>query len=513
MRKFITPIGLLVLVASLAGAQTIATPYAEIGFDDGIAETSYKLNAPTATGDFFSVDFDALAVGQQIIGLVAVLNDNGVGQIRRIGLYADNLGVDPSGATPDVSAAGIISELILPTGSPTTNCVDDRAYDIPDIVHPSTNSHVGYTPITGDSTMWLCTDTSTDFVAGRSYASWDTFTTPASLFSTLDWMLRMAIPEGPAGTFLINGSSTAITLTETKWPSTDVTLSFWGNGTVSGERVILGAFLPGGWLKLLSGATGVSLPPGGAPNVFAITAQDAGPVCGDWVVNLMVPMGGFWGDTIDTKPNGRPKAKATNRVALTFANNMFCTIDQCFGVKDDGTLDATIFKISNPAGPVDYFNVQHGTTKKSSPVVNNLTSVEVATWDFCGTTQSWSVVGVYDTNWGLDPTGSSPDLNLPLGTVANGSIAAGAGDWTFPAHVYDIPDVTANTTTAYHAVVGWQSGDSCVWMGGDTTGTADDAGFDCGNITNTTSHLSSTGYTTPAGSWSTQNMMIRINWN
>ena len=513
MRKFITSIGLLALVASLAGAQTVAPPYAEIGFDDGVAETSYKVSAPSATGDFFSVDFDALAAGQTIIGLVAVLNDNGVGQIRRLGIYLDNLAVDPTGTTPDVSAAGIVTELILPTGSPSTFCIDDRAYDIPDFVHPSTNSHVGFNQIPGDSTMWMCTDTSTDFVAGRSYFSTNTYSTAAIPFN-VDWMLRMATPEGPAGTFLINGSSTAYTLLErTGTSGEDVTLSFWGNSGATSERCILGAFLPG-FLKLLSGATGL-FPPGAAANVFAVTGAGAGPVCGDVPRDFTIGMGGFWGDTVDTKPNGRPKSKATNRVALTFANNPDCTRNECFGRKSDDIMDATIFKISNPAGPADYFNVQHDTTANNYTPVNNLTSVEVATWDFCGNTQSWSVVGVYDTNWGLDPTGSSPDLNLPISTYANATILSNVGDWAFPASVYDIPDVAANTTTAYHAVVGWQSGDSCVWIGGDTDGIDDDTTIygRCSVLPNTTSHLSATGYTTPAGSWSTQNMMIRINWN
>ena len=100
-----------------------------------------------------------------------MLNDNGLGAIRRLGIYLDNLALDPTGTTPDVTAAGIIAELLLPSGSPSTYCVDDRAYDVPDIVHPSTHSRVGFTQVIGDSTMWLCTDTSTDYVAGRSYFS------------------------------------------------------------------------------------------------------------------------------------------------------------------------------------------------------------------------------------------------------------------------------------------------------------------------------------------------------
>ena len=511
MRKFITSIGLFALVASLAGAQTVSPPYTEIGYDDGIEETSYKVSAPSATGDFFSVDFNADAAGQTILGLVAVLNDNGVGQIRRLGIYRDNLAVDPTGTTPDVSAAGIITELLLPTGSPSTFCVDDRAYDIPDIVHPSTNSHVGFNQIVGDSTMWLCTDTSTDFVAGRSYFSTNTYAT-ASIPFNADWMLRMATPEGPAGAFLVNGNNSAVTLMERKaGGEEDVTLSFWGNSSATGERCILGAFLPG-FLKLVSGATGV-FPPNAAPNVFAVTGLGAGPTCGDVPRTFTLPFGGFWGDTVDTKPNGRPKAKATNRVNITFANNVSCNIPVCFGIEDDGTLDSTIFKIANPAGPADYFSVMHGDTANHSPVVNNLTSVEVATWDFCGTTQSWSVVGVYDTNWGLDPTGGSPDLTLPVSTYANATISANAGDWAFPATLYDLPDVAANTTTAYHSVVGWQSGDSCVWIGGDSDGIDDDTGNNCADIARTTSFFSSTGYTTTASVWANVNFMIRINWN
>ena len=107
---------------------------------------------------------------------------------------------------------------------------------------------------------------------------------------------------------------------------------------------------------------------------------------------------------------------------------------------------------------------------------------------------------------GVDPT--TGGIVPPVHTATTFERAA---DGSYPATVYDVPDL-ALSSTVYHAVSQWQPGDSCVWIGSDTDGTDDSAPNDCGVIPNSTSFFTSAGYTAPATPFSTANWMMKIDW-
>lgn len=510
MRKFITSLGLAALVASVAGAQTVS-PYASLGFDDGSAENSWKIGNPSGAGGFFNVDFDAVYAGAFVIGLNAVTNETGAGgAISKIGLYPDNLTVDPAGNTPDL--ANPLGELVNPTGLAGSGCLGgDVAYDIPDLTLGTTNVHVGFYQVTGDSVLWLCSDSS-GTIAGRSYFTNNSYSAPAFPFTTANWMLRLAVPEGPAGTFLVDGSTANTSYTE--GDPAGLTLSFWGNAGVPGEVLIMGAFVPS-FVKITNGLTG-SFPPNAADNVFAVSGSV--PCTPDIIrVDFRVDLGAFWGDTVDIKPNGKPRAKASNRVSVTFLNNAACgSQPDCFGLLDDQIVDRFVWKVGNPSTSLDWFNVDHGmpiSTTDPGTTVNTFTAIEMGSWDFCGSTQSWASVGIYPDSTVFPGTGT-PDINNPFTSVggASATIAPNSGS-SYPATVYDIPDYTGVTTsTIYNAAAQFRNGDTCLWLGSDTDGTDDDATDDCATLPSSTSFFTSSGYSTAANPSTTTNWLIKIHW-
>ena len=65
--------------------------------------------------------------------------------------------------------------------------------------------------------------------------------------------------------------------------------------------------------------------------------------------------------------------------------------------------------------------VDHGAPKRLSGVTS-LTSIEIASWDFCGFGPSWGEVGIYPDNPAV-PT--VPDVNAPFATATSLAMAAG----------------------------------------------------------------------------------------
>lgn len=493
MRKLLVSLASVVLGLASANAQTLdeCDLPLQIGFDDGTAETSFKIRAPSASGDFFNVDFDRVAANQCIIALCAATNLTGPGgAIDRLGIYPDNLAVDPTGTTPDLSNP--ITEITNPTGVPTGFCTGFVAYDIPDVTLGSTPVHMGMTFPAGDSSLWLCTDTN-GAIAGRSYFTTNSYATPAIPFS-VNWMLRLGSAPA-AGTFLVNGQAAA------KVSEGDqVVISFWGNKGKTGERALI-AVQVGANTVTLPFVLPTGLNNSGIPNL--LTLKGTVPMIG--LTNpLNLTLFAFWLDTC----TGRIRVSTSAALTICPPPNP----DLCFGRKDDGVLDGNIWKVQNPAGSLDFFNVKHdaaGTT-----AVNNLTGVDIASWDFCGSSQTWGEVGIYDSNTTLDPSGGTPGTSLTNDPTP--TFAANAADWGCPATFYDVGDIAANTTTIYHAVAMWPSGDSCIWLGSDTDAIDDDpAGGkeDCSVLPNTTSFFTLDGYNTPGVPFSTANWMMRITWN
>jgi len=487
--------------APLTSAQTIdVRGFYRCGFDDGTGESGWKVNAPTTLGDFFSVDFDRECAGTKVVALCVDTFETGtVAKNGRLGIYPDDLTISPSGDTPDLGSP--LAEMLCPTGlNGASSCSGGIGYDIADVALGSTGVHAAYVQAPGDSVLWLCAD-SNGPVAGRSYFTTNSYATPAIPF-TVNWMIGLcSVPR--SGQFFVNGEKDA-TIIEGE----DIVLDLWGNFSKTGERFLVcyKALGRSFWLPV-AGRTGDG---SGVPWIGRL-----GPFvypCGYGVpLPLTIDFTAVWEDTCDVKPSGRPRLRLSDAARLTIETDpTLCgCLDPCFGVKDEGILGATIWKVQNPAGSLDFFNVNHGTAPKI-PVT--ITGVEAMTWEFCGATQCWQDVGVYAGDNPVDPSGNTPGTPLAQIGCRKAVIPAYASDWAYPATYYDTPDLETNTTIVYHGAVQWKSGDTCVWIGSDTCDCHGGPYSDCSKLPSDSSFFTLDGYATPAILFSSANWQIKLDW-
>jgi hypothetical protein len=524
MRKWFASLGVLGFVAAAATAQTIPSGVANAlrfyQYDDGRAETAYKIAWPSGANEAFNVDFDDDARGKVLMGVQCPTYSSSSGSpgIGSITVCPDNLTLDPYGHTPDVSSP--ITGLSNPTGQPGFNgqfCVGSggTVYDTPDVTLGTTGVHAVMSFVSGDSGTWLCTDADGgnrghSFYTTNSYAS-------LPIPYSVNWMLRLATPHyvPNGGEFLINGSANT-----TIGGLGTMSLQFWSRDAASPtfylqELDVGGPLIPLPGIVLQTGFSNF------APNGIPSLGELSGIVPCDGAGNVLT-FKAFFMDNLDLKKNGHPKIKLTGGAVATLTSSKACCPQLCFGVADDGVMDGTIWKVQYTAGSKDYFSVHMGllpaatTNPGCPPSVNNLTGVESVSWDFCGSGPCWAEVGIYQSNLVQDPSGNTPDVASPLTSVGGASacMPPGSVGWGYPAVFYDTPDIAANTTTDYHTALQWASQDSCTWMGADENTTNDDAGNNCaGPFPSSTSFFTLDGYATNAIPFSFANWQERIDWN
>lgn len=460
------------------------------GFDDGQSEFIWKLGNPSGPSDYFSVDFDATLAGLRVVAIAPAIDDSSpalVPRFARVGIYPDN----PLflGATPDLSNP--IAE-VQGTGIQRDGDCQFLPFVLPDgpLLMGNGGLHLVFQFAPGDSSLWLCGDSS-DAPAGRSYHSADGFLSPATQVNR-NHMIRVGVlpPDASAGMLLFNGAATT-----TVQQLDTVVVSFYGSRP--------------GQLWALYGAPPLPVSRMGPVQVTGQSGSypRASSFCGTIQCNAPVGLSlNFNAFYLDAGGKIRQSLPAT--LTVTDARAL---CGHCFGQADDGDMDMTAFKVNQPAGTEDYFNVKHGSPSPSS-MVNVLTGVDVATWDFCGTAGPghWEEVGIYPADLVADAAGRVPDLAAPIANVGGLSapVPPNAADWGYPARFYDTTDVPANTTVLYHSTVQWVAGDSCLWIGADSNGTGPDP---CGSLPGTTSFSTSDGYTTfPTAS--SFHWMIKIDW-
>lgn len=525
MRKWFATVGAFGIVAAAATAQTIPSSISnflnQTVEDDGVAETSYKISYPSAAGEGFDVDFNTDAAGATIFG-VAIQTYVSLGSASwgYVALCGDNLALDASGRTPDI--ANPLSILTNPTGGPSAGspyCQGFTTYDLPDVTAPTSGGiHAAVAMPTGDTGTWLCTDlfnSNGSSHTGPRHSFWtsDNYATPSSYpFTRLNWMIRLAgSPATPnGGLFLLNGSQGPQNIKG----GTTIATQFWSSDTANPTKYLQGLvigpiFLPLPAFVLQTGLRNFAVIP--IPNLGQL---DGTAPCS--AVGATITMKAFFADNLDLKKNGKPKIKLTNTASATIVQSGICCPSICFGLRDDGVMDGTIWKVGSPAGSKDYFNVHDGkvVNNPGCPTVTNLIAVESSTWDFCGNS-CWGEVGIYQSNLTQDPSGNTPNatpLSSVSGTSACYSGGAFTGTWGYPATLYDTPDLVANTTTDYHTAMKWATNDSCLWLGSDTDGTDDDTGNDCGTRTVQYSFFTLDGYATN-GISTGMNTMERLDWN
>ena len=339
---------------------------------------------------------------------------------------------------------------------------------------------------------WLVADTDS-VPSGRSYFTTDSFATcvQAPLNWRLGW-IGWAFPKD--GTLLVNGgTSTAID------NNSDVCMTFSACATgVSSAFYLCTPIFFGPLLPAAFTTTGGVL---------------GGPLSTQWTICTTMtcndPTGGPFGfcciylDPCDVKTfNGKPKSKVSTTATLTIAANPSC--GGCFGQNDDGIVDFYIWKVQNPAGTGDWFNVNHGAPLPATGV-STLTGVQVSSWDFCGFGPCWASVGVYADNGSGSPTGA-------VFPAANPCMAPGAGDGgPYPMTAYDTPDVPVGAFSSWHVAANWPVGDSCIWLGSDTDGTDSACGIPIPSG-GTTSGFASDNYASGTVGFSAGNWCMKLDW-
>lgn len=486
MRKFLASAIALAFAANAMAQDTNPNMHQFVKFYAGNATNSWKVNAPTLASDHFSVDFGSSVNGKTLTGMLADGNEtSGFAGTMLLGVVENC-----AAGVPNLSAALTTRTGVSPAGDPLN---DDNTYSLACVVAGSPAN--GYSATVnfpnGDSHVWLASD-STGGSGTTSYFTTSSYAGCASIpFSGVD--LHVALGTHPGVGLMVNGGSSANVAQD----GGEACFVFYGPAPNTPGILFLLSPLT---LKIIAIATD-SFAPGPCPNSWALCNTFS---CAD-VGGLTLGFGHFYFDFTDLKPSGKPKIKLS-QATLTIDTSASCVSN--FGQKDDCVMDGNIWKVQNPAGPSDWFNVNHGVTDGVG--VNNVTGVEIASWDFCGTGPSWAEVGVYDADLGLDPAGCTPGNGVA--TVANAAMAPNAADSGCPLTFYDIPDTAVSTGTIYHVAANWQNGDSCAWLGSDTNGTDSALGTPIPS-NGCCSLFTLDSYTTSAVRFTGANWMMQVKWN
>jgi hypothetical protein len=524
--------------AASAAAQTVPVP--PVGgcgqsqmlyFDDGVYEVGWRITFQTAVGDAFAVDFDDLCGNMTITGVAIATMATGMAPpgpmgLRYIALCPDNLAVSSLGRTPDLGAPLSIrnssSGAISGSPGPTFGfCPGLVGYDVPDAIVPTSGGlHAVTTFVTGDSSSFICADT-TQPSAGHSTFTSTGYSVPA-VIDGWDSAIRVIghVNPTPGSAYVtVNNATNDVTIGQTQ----QIAVTLWSTCATQPTAYLQGAFLP----------TFIPVPSTvlftGFENGASISDQFQGTICAplsDPSAGPCVPagatfdVGAFYLDNCTLKKNGKPKLRLTNLVGVVVTADLKqCNPCVCFGQQDDGQVDFTVWKIQQPAGSRDYFSVRQGSfidPNSGSPCGTTVTDLRMSSWDFCGTTNSWASAGLYQADTVLDPTGNTPALLSPVALCTTLSIPMGSST----AAIFDFPDVSTSTSTSLvstgplHTVAQWMSGDTCVWVNSDTDGTDDDSTSTgaCSSIPSTTSYFTIDGFTTAAASLPSANWIQRVDW-
>jgi len=503
MTKLLASVAVL---AFAAGANAQDTPAEAHGsacdYTDGGNESTWKIANPSGPSDWWNSFKASDGSGIAIDALAAD--------------YVDTAGIDGShaviGVYPDLGGGvPAIGSAIVSVANPSVPAGDgfntDSYYSIPKTTLGSGAVHVASQYNSGDSHCWMSTDTST--FLGRTFFTSQGYATGAVPF-TLELDQYFGTPHsGAPGTLLINGGTSASVA-----QNDVVCVDFIASAT---DTLFIFYFCVGGnpFIQLL-------------PLAFTQTDGIFGGSCpGTWQLctslNCNTPTASglefctLWLDQTDPKANGKPKIKVGSSAFLTITADASCGGGggggDCFGQKDDCFVDLFIWKVSNPAGPSDWFNVNMGVPTSG---VTSLTSADVSSFDFCAIGGCWANVGIYPSNLSLDPSGTTPDVTSPLAQVSGSSacMAVAASDGTCPITVYDTADYTVDSASdgGVHVAAQWPNGDSCIWLGSDTDGIDSPCGVVVPND-GTHSLFTSSGYASPGAQFTGANWVMQISWN
>ena len=490
MRPALAFVLLLVVAGSTVAQDTNGHQHKVVRFDDGGSESFWKATSPSGASDYFSVDLGPGIDGKTVSAVYCdCLETHGLAGTISLGI-AENCGP----GIPDVNI--IVASANSPSVQAGESGDTDDYYSVAcSALGSPIHGHsvlAGWT--SGDSHIWIGADSSSS-VSGRSWLTTSAFAGCSGASTGLNWSLAVGL-TGDAGELMINGGS----VTSVTQDGGEACFTFYGPARdTPGVLFVISPLV----LRLLAVTTDGPFE-GPCPKSWSLCTTFT---CADPTFSSFT-FGHYYFDATDLKPNGKPKIKLAT-ADLTVIGSQTCV--PSFGQKDDCIEDSTMWKVQNPAGPSDWFNVNHGFTDGVG--VSSVTGIEIASWDFCGFGPSWAEVGVYEANLGLDPAGCTPDLNQPIGTAGGSSAAMppSSSGWGCPLTYYDIADGAVSTGTTYHAGCHWQPNDSCTWLGSDTDGTDSPLGAPIPN-NGCCSLFTLDGYATPAVRFSAANWMMQIEW-
>lgn len=553
MRKWLASIAVLGMASAAATAQTVPVPPVggcgqtqSLLWDDGTFEVGWRLNFNTAVGDSWATDFNDDAAGMTVTGVAIATMQSysfsaGPIGIRYVKLCPDNLAVSTLGRTPDLNAPlaqrNSTSGAITGANGPSAGyCPGFVGFDTPDLLVPSTGGlHAATTFVTGDSASWLCADATIINPVNNRHSEFTTnsFAT-AGLSDSWDYGIRLiaSLNPAPGSAYLtVNNSIAPVSIGQ----AAQIQTSLWSScgplanqPTTYLQGVFLPTFIPVPSFTMQTGiqinaSTGTSVQD---PFVGTICAPLSDISQGPCVpAGAVFDVGAFYLDRCTIKKNKKPKLRLTNLVTVTVtANTKVCNPCVCFGQVDDGRVDAFIWKVNYPAQSRDYFNVRVGSFFDPNSGLGcgtTVTDIQVSSFDRCGSGPSWDSVGLYLPNTGLDPSGGTPNLGSPVALATTLSMVPLASDVSYPVTIYDFPDVSTtastllNTTLGLHVAAKWKTGDTCVWMGGDSDGVDDDStstGVLCSSIPNTTSFFAYDGFVNAALTNPGQNWLEKVDY-
>ncbi len=469
-------------------------------FGSGSSDSWWKLGNPSGQSDWFNVDFDDTAEGDQVLGIcVDVWSRLQSEEVMTLGIYPEST-VFPH--APDLASP--VAE-VRATVSADDLFADLVSYSLPCLHLGSTDLHVALQPRPGDSATWLGGD-SQGPAFNRSFASSTAYNTGASAQS-LNWTLGMLTRPSVAtkNSLLVNGQVSSSVIVEST-----ACLAFWG--THAGQKSLL-YFCSGGVpvLPLLLLQTGSPFFPGPKPETWEICIPTVCPF-----TQVPLTFCAIYQDYCDLKPSGKPKLKLGNTATLV-VNDVLGFCQGCFGMRDDGDHDGMLWKLSNPGGPSDWFTVDLGTASTNTGAGTGsavVTSVEIELANFCFPRYDrfLASVGVHPADVTQDPGGSTPDLSQGS-AVTNVHVPQTTWDGLYPGMQFALPDLPINPGGTRSIVAArWHSYDTCIWIASDTDGT--DVTNGCGSpLPNGFSASNRDDFATNATPASVANWAIKVNWN
>ncbi|MEW6746188.1 MAG: hypothetical protein AB1486_25895 [Planctomycetota bacterium] len=422
--------------------------------------------------DFVNARYDGLA-GRPINGVSIAAHDYSEGaSFALVGLFEANLGLDPTGNTPDLNHG-------ITTVDPVFGGDLDYVYaTFGGTYTPSSDpQHVVVQMNPDDFGLYVGCDE--DEPRG-GFSGWtsDGYMTPASdAWADLGMSVNIDVCQEFAGTAGRLGLCRKLT---------DESGDFVTATTLIDEDLGAVFFAPASgslWMLFLSVA--------GAPVVPVSTSLPTIPdgSCGYLRAGTVWPYG--FGDmtfnlvAVSGVPGVRGSVGISNEVTLIVLTDPVCT----WGVKDDGTYE-TQYAVWTPAGSADYFSTWFNC--RTPPVVDRVTDMKVAVFDFGTTATAFPTSGVFAANLSLDPTGWTPDLTAGYAvapfTFPPGVLASTSGQLV----VRDFPDIPYSTfpDDNVHGVIQFPPGEQGqLGIGADTTPTL---------VIEWGSTWTTDGYTTPA---------------